>query len=124
MNNKKLGTAFERFMCEHLARLGYWVHFISPDTRGAQPFDIIAVRDDIPIVMDCKTSSDHIFRFDRLENNQVYAFEKWLATGNLLAYVAVLHNKNVYMIRYVDLKEKGKVDLKNKEVFVNGVLLR
>ena len=45
MNNKIIGTAFEKEMCELLANRGYWVHFITPDNRGAQPFDIIAVKD-------------------------------------------------------------------------------
>ena len=38
MNNKKKGTAFEKEMCDLLAIKGYWVHFIAPDARGAQPF--------------------------------------------------------------------------------------
>ena len=57
MNNKRRGTEFERQMCDILAKKGYWVHFIVPDARGAQPFDIIACRDGRPVAIDCKTSS-------------------------------------------------------------------
>ena len=45
MNNKDIGNQFEREICEILAKNGWWVHFISPNKSGAQPVDIIAVRD-------------------------------------------------------------------------------
>ena len=45
MNNKKIGTQFEQEFCNLLAQHGYWVHFITPDRTGSQPFDVIAVRD-------------------------------------------------------------------------------
>lgn len=115
MNNKKLGMSFERRMCEILSKSGYWVHFIAQDSRGAQPFDVIAVKDGVAIVFDCKTCKDSVFRIDRLEDNQVMAFEKWMSCGNSTPYVAIEHNSEVYMISYLKLKEAGKVEL-DKEV--------
>ena len=48
MNNKKHGTDFEKRVVAKLAKAGdVWVHFLSPDERGAQPFDIIAVKDGV-----------------------------------------------------------------------------
>lgn len=111
MNNKKLGTEFERKMCEVLAEKGYWVHFISPDARGAQPFDIIAVRDNQAMAIDCKTCKDHIFRVGRLEDNQIMAFRKWSDCGNYEAYIAVLYNGKIYMIDYQELEHYEKIDL-------------
>lgn len=111
MNNKRLGNSFERFMCNYLSDKGYWVHFISPDKRGAQPFDIIAVRDDVPVAIDCKTCKDHIFRIGRLEDNQICAFDKWLSCGNRMAYIAVMHDDRLYMIYYSQLKILGSIDL-------------
>ena len=121
MNNKRLGNSFERKMCEILASDGWWVHFITPDRRGAQPFDIIAVRDGIPAAIDCKTCEDHIFRLSRLEDNQVNAFAKWLACGNELAYLAVLHNDDVYMVYYKHLVKLGCIDLDTMEARYHGV---
>ena len=115
MNNKSIGTEFERQMCELFAQNGYWVHFISPDSRGSQPFDIIAVKDGHSVVFDCKTCKDHIFRIDRLEDNQLMAFEKWLMCGNSMPFVAIEHKTAVYMIDYSRLKKERKIDL-NKEV--------
>lgn len=114
MNNKKLGTAFERKMVEQLSSQGYWVHFISPDNRGSQPFDIIAVKNGLAVAIDCKTCKDKVFRFGRLEENQIFAFEKWLACGNANPFIAVEHDDRIIMIDYIELKEKGKIDLEKK----------
>lgn len=111
MNNKNLGTAFERRLVQKLSERGYWVHFIAPDSRGAQPFDIIAAKDGICIVGDCKTCKDHIFRISRLEENQKMAFEKWLACGNLDPLIFVEYQGQIKMIQYSDLKKEGRVDL-------------
>lgn len=111
MNNKKLGTEFEKAMVDLLAKQGYWVHFIFPDKRGAQPFDIIAVKDCMAVAIDCKTCKDHMFRLGRLEPNQIMAFEKWIACGNDAAYLAVLYKDEIYMISYERLKTEGSIDL-------------
>lgn len=123
MNNKQIGMNFERYMCDVLARRGWWVHFLSPDARGAQPFDIIAVRDGQAIAIDCKTCKDHVFRIGRLEDNQVLAFDLWQEKGKALAWVAILHDSKVYMVRYDEIKKNGKVDLRKKEAFIDGDVL-
>ena len=87
-NNKQIGAEFEREMCQYLKRKGYWVHFLFPDATGAQPFDIIAVKDGISVVMDCKTAVKPIFPISRLEDNQRMAFEFWLKCGNNMPYIA------------------------------------
>ena len=114
MNNKELGTEFEQEMCGWLAGMGWWVHFISPDRRGAQPFDIIAVKDNVPVAIDCKTSSRRSFPYSRLEPNQITSFEKWLSLGNRTALVMVKYNDHVYQISYAELKRFGKVDLSKR----------
>lgn len=114
MNNKQRGTAFERRMCEKLAEKGFWVHFISPDMRGAQPFDLIFAKDGQTFVADCKTSDDYMFRVNRLEDNQVLAFNKWLRCGNSTPRVFVLYEGNVYDINYLLLDEKKKISLKTE----------
>lgn len=123
MNNKQKGTAFERWICRELAKEGYWVHFLSPDSRGAQPFDIIAVKNGEAAAMDCKTSDDHIFRIGRLEENQVMAFDTWLKADNDECVIAVLHDSNVYIVDYGYLKFHGKVDLDAQRPWKEGVEL-
>lgn len=111
MNNKVKGTQFEREVCDILAKNGYWVHFISPDNRGAQPFDIIAVKDSTAIAGDCKTCDAKSIGIDRLEDNQVMAFEKWIACGNLDPVLFVKHEEMIYLIPYTELVKNGRVKL-------------
>ena len=99
-----------------LAKHGYWVHFITPDVRGAQPFDIIAVKDGKPYAIECKTLeiSKKSFNISRLEDNQILAFEKWLACGNPMPIVFIEHGEGgkMYACSYDKLKERGTVKLK------------
>ena len=124
MNNKRLGTGFEREVCEQLRKDGFWVHFITPDMRGAQPFDIIAVRYGVAFAIDCKTSKDHIFRFDRLEDNQVMAFERWVDCGNGNTCRFVKYNDDIKIVPYARLRFSNgrKVDLNEcRSYFDEGV---
>lgn len=111
MNNKRLGMQFERDVCKMLADKGWWVHFINPDSSGAQPFDIIAVKNGQAMAIDCKTSAKKRFPISRLEENQILAFEKWMACGNLTPQVWVLYEGEIYAVLYTELKEKGTVEL-------------
>ena len=114
MNNKKLGTRFEKRVCEYLASECYWAHFITPDNRGAQPFDIIAVRNGVAVAVECKTLSDtrNYFPISRLEDNQIMAFKKWRACGNALIYIAIEWQDKMYMVSYTDLEHFGKIDMR------------
>lgn len=111
MNNKKKGTAFEKTMQEIYSQNGWWVHFISPDSRGMQPFDVIAVKNNKIHVFDCKTCQSDIFSIDRLEDNQILAFEKWIKCGNSDPFIAVEHDSKVYFIDYKRLKKEKRINL-------------
>lgn len=112
MNNKQLGTAFERELVEELRRKGFWVHFISPNSAGAQPFDVIAVKDGRAIAGDCKTSVRRTFSIDRLEDNQVLAFQRWLDCGNDSPLIFIKYRDKIKVVSYLDLCMRGgKVDL-------------
>lgn len=111
MNNKKLGTAFENEFCELLAARGFWVHFMSPSASGSQPCDIIACRNNTPYLFDCKTCEKDTFHISRLEDNQLLAFHRFDKTGNDLAFVAVKHDKKVYLIQFFKLLKLQNVKL-------------
>ncbi len=110
-SNKQIGSAFERTLCQKLANLGYWVHFLAPDARGAQPFDIIAVKHGVAHAIDCKTCVAATFNISRLEENQILAFEHWLRCGNTTPIIAVLHEGRIYAIEYDRLKEQRSIKL-------------
>ena len=111
MNNKQIGTSFEKEFCELLAARGFWVHFMSPSASGAQPCDIIACKNSMAFLFDCKTCESGVFRLSRLENNQCLAFERFIKTGNITAYLAIKHNKKIYIVPYEILKKMTKVYL-------------
>ena len=111
MNNKKLGTEFERDVAKAFKEAGWWVHFITPDNRGAQPFDVIAVKNDEVIIGDCKTSSTKRFNINRLEDNQINAFDYWMRCGNNTPALFVRYLNDVFAVDYTVLKEQGSVDL-------------
>ena len=94
-----------------LSAKGYWVHFIVPDARGAQPFDIIAVKKNNAFAIDCKTCKSDIFSIRRLEDNQISAFELWLKCGNTEPLIAVKHNNLIYMLSYSELKKRRSIKL-------------
>lgn len=120
MNNKKLGTQFEKETCELLARYGWWVHFLSPNEAGAQPFDIIAVRNGKAIAIDCKTSVSNVFPINRLEDNQQLAFERWMRCKNLVPLIFVKYKENIHIVNYYVLHKYGKVDLESGNYILDG----
>lgn len=115
MNNKKTGTDFENRVCDYLSGKGYWVHFIVPDARGAQPFDVIAVKDGEAYAIDCKTCVANVFTINRLEENQIMAFQKWIRCGNFNAVIAIEHCEEMMCVDYMDLMYYKKVRLGGKK---------
>ena len=117
MNNKVLGNNFEQDMCSILAQHGYWVHFITPDARGAQPFDIVCAKNKIPYAIECKTLtfSRRYFTIDRLEDNQILAFKRWTLCGNGEPIIAVKQDEHIVTFRYADLINAKKIDMKEFE---------
>lgn len=117
MNNKILGTEFECEFVQMLANRGYWVHFINPDRTGSQPFDVIAVKNGKAYAFDCKTCSTKRFSIDRLEDNQVLAFEKWISCGNTQPMIAIKYRNQVKILYYSDLKALTAVNIEELMVF-------
>lgn len=111
MNNKQLGTEFEREMLAKFSEHGWWAHFISPDNRGAQPFDIIAVKDGVAVAGDCKTCKLKSFALRRLEQNQIMAFLKWEKCGNRHSFIFVKHKDEIRLIPFKEVYERGRVSI-------------
>lgn len=76
MSNKSNGTAFEREFATLLAGHDFWVHLMQ-DNRNGQPFDVIAARDGVTYVFDCKDCKSERFELSRIEANQKLAMEHW-----------------------------------------------
>ena len=116
-NNKQIGAKFEQEFVEILAKEGFWAHFLAPSPTGAQPFDVIAMKDGCAYCFDCKTSVKPIFPIARLEDNQILAFDKWLQCGGQEPMVVVKYDNKVYLVSYTQLKLEGSVDLRTEEAW-------
>ena len=104
------GVKFEIEFCELLGENGFWAHRLSENMKGAQPFDIIAMKNGKPIAIECKVvGKTGLFPLSRVEDNQLssltsfrenggsawFAFK--LADGRIVLRGAgeVFHNANI-----------------------------
>lgn len=100
-----------------LSASGYWVHFLAPDSRGSQPFDIITVKDGKAMAIDCKTCASERFNISRLEDNQITAFEKWLKSGNDEPLIVIDHYGEIVFTEYSKLKSERSVKINELQKF-------
>jgi Holliday junction resolvase len=97
MSNKKLGNDFEAEFCEILSKHGYWCHNLAQNSAG-QPADVIAVKDSVAYLIDCKVCSNDRFQFSRIEENQELAMEMWRECGNTWGIFALKYSEGIYMV--------------------------
>lgn len=121
MSNRSEGTAFEGILCDTLAKNGFWAHNMAQKASG-QPADVIAVKNNTAVLIDCKICSKDYFRLDRIEENQESAMNIWMMCKNYFAYFAVrLPDGSTYMVPYTDAiakKRKGVKSLKRRDLIM------
>ena len=66
---------FEADVCAYFFQKGYWAHRIAHSPGGSQPFDIIAMKRNLVVAVDCKVCSRKSFPLVRVEDNQWLAME-------------------------------------------------
>lgn len=123
--NKKLGNDFEQEICEILADAGYWTHNFA-NRKNGQPADIIAVKNGGAYLIDAKVCTFDVFAFRRIEENQRYAMEAWILSGNTDPYFAIKCKDETYMVSYVtinDLERRGKKQLNKEDMEKHGTRL-
>lgn len=99
-SNKQLGTWFEQYVCTMLAHRGWWAHFITPSRIGSQPFDIIAMKGDKVLALDCKTCSTPNFSLSRVEDNQMFAFDNMTQKTSAVCGFLVQWNNKIYFLKW------------------------
>lgn len=113
--NKRLGNAFEREYAEILRKRGYWVTLLTPKQHiGSQPADLIAIKDNIPMLVDCKTCKTQLFPLSRIEENQRQAFKRYVKCGNANYILAIKYKNRIYEI---DMKQ---INFTQKNVDLEG----
>ena len=98
MSNRAVGNAFEQEFSELLYAYGFWVHRLTQDSAG-QPADVIAVRNKIAYLIDCKDCSSKGFDLRRVEDNQITAMRLWDECGNGQGWFALkVPTGDIYML--------------------------
>ena len=101
--NRTIGGRFEEELCGLLAEHGWWAHNMAQNQVG-QPADVIAVKNNIAVLIDCKVCANDRFALSRIECNQEGAMTLWEARGNAYCYFAMkLTDGTIYMVHFDDL---------------------
>lgn len=104
MVNRTLGNHFEQELCELLAQNGFWAHNMAQNQAG-QPADVIAVKNGLPVLIDCKVCSGDRFLLSRIEENQETAMSLWGNRGNRWCYFAIKFSSGeIYMVPFTFLQ--------------------
>lgn len=120
INNKILGSTFEKDFAEFLSKKNFWVHYIEGTAHiGSQPCDIVAIKRDFPHLYDCKTlnNKNGLFPISRIEENQRLAYEKVRTCRNpqTIFALAILWNNDLYIVDFDDIDfDKKSIDLKKQ----------
>ena len=97
-SNRAVGNTFEQEFSELLYAYGFWVHRLTQDSAG-QPADVIAVRNKIAYLIDCKDCSAKGFDLRRVEENQITAMQLWDECGNGQGWFAIkVPTGDIYML--------------------------
>lgn len=118
-DNKSIGNHFEEVLCNLLSDHGFWAHNMAQKQTG-QPADVIAAKNNIPVLIDCKVCSNDKFPLSRIEPNQEAAMTLWEMQGNNQCYFALrLSNGIIYMAGFNHLsilEMSGKTVLNKSEI--------
>ena len=101
-SNRAVGNSFEQELCERLFAYGFWAHNLKQDNSG-QPADVLAVRNQVAYLIDCKDCSAKGFDRRRIEENQKLAMELWEQCGNGQGWFALRIDERVYMLPLMTL---------------------
>lgn len=120
MNNRTTGNEFERSFAQMLSTRRFWVHLLAQNSAG-QPADVIAVKNGVAHLIDCKLCTGNSFAVSRVEENQRYAMHLWSECGNGLGWFAILINGMVYMVTLSQLEESDKKRLSEDWLSDHGI---
>lgn len=123
MSNKSTGTKFESEFRLLLWRNGFWAHGFQ-DNRNGQPCDVIAVKNGIAWLFDCKNCQGPYFRLDRMEENQLNAMEMFQMAGNRRGMFAIqFPDKEIYLADYLvlqNLRDSGVKSIGRSDITLYG----
>ena len=117
------GLEFQRKFCKRLWNDGYWALEIARDSRGAQPFDVLAMKDNHVLAVDCKVCSSKGARFPltRIEDNQWSAFMTVSERTDAIVGIVVWYDESVYFVHYETLFDAYRHGDKSINILSDGM---
>ena len=103
MTNRKLGNDFEAELCELLFNHGFWTHNLAQNQAG-QPADVLAVRNKVAYLIECKVCSGKGFPLSRVEENQDSSMTLWNECGNGEGWFAIKIAEKIFMIPHFTIR--------------------
>lgn len=113
------GQEFETYFCEWAKRNGWWTLNIPRSASGQQPFDVIAIKDESILAVDCKvvSSGGLLFPLRRIEDNQWLAFWSLRKKSKAATIGIVVWHEQTRKMFFVDYDELAlAVKAKQKSV--------
>ncbi len=124
-NNKIIGNEFEKEFALYLQERGMFVYNL-PNKYTGQPFDIIAVKNNVFYAFECKHCNNNYFRLDRVEDNQIQVLRK-LNKASTSNYYFVFKFDDCIRFCHIDYIENcikiSRKNIKKEELKDIGVLL-
>ena len=109
------GAEFERYMADLFQQNGFWALRIPKNERGAQPFDILAIKGDRIYAVDCKVCARSSFPVERVEDNQWLSMDIMQRRTTAIVGFAVYHDGMIYFIPYDELKMSNAASIRLDE---------
>ena len=110
MNNRIDGIRFEADLCEKLSDHGFFAINLTQNPHG-QPADIVAVKNNKAILIDCKECLHDSFKMERIEPNQETAWGMWKYRGCTDYYYAFRDSKErIFIVHMADLLKRRDED--------------
>ena len=112
------GKNFEKNLCEYLSKKGWYVVYMEKGITGSQPCDIIAIRNNLLLMIECKNlvAKNGVFNLSRIEQNQLLSYKKFKSCHNSNFILAINWNGGVYLVDFDWLKfYQNSIDLKIME---------
>ena len=106
------GPEFEHKLCLWFREHGYWALNVPKNQFGAQPFDVLAIKGSMIWAVDAKVCSEPRLRLNRVEDNQMLAFDAISQKTDALCGFMCLHDGLVYFVPYEDVKKEKSASIK------------
>lgn len=109
---------FEDHIVKILGNDGWWAHRIAPNESGQQPFDVVAFKGSAGCAYDAKIlSRGNTFPFDRIEDNQLAAFQLFRDKINHAQVgCLILHDGKIRSLSYEDIDIAIRYGMKSVDV--------